>query len=233
MSVKTLEDKNRDLESQLLAVDRELDRLRLDNRLLKAELSEQKRLSEILDLEKSSRKQASHDLKMLIRQYMQRELDQLKDFLLQTDILDYVGSEQIARTEFDAAPAALVDLANPVPRRGTLTGFSAVLAAPTKVSVAVLRPLNGRYVVVWKSQEFEVNETGAIRLSFPVSIGVEQGDVLAYEFSESVEVSFDRGTGDTRLFSKRFSLGDFISLADLKQKKEKRAYSLGVFAILE
>lgn len=232
LTTKELEEQNNELASQLAKADERIVQLEEGNATLSALLSEQQRLAMILDSEKSSRTQASSELRLQVRQYMQSELDRLKDFLLTSNLFDYVGGELIERGQLESEPVILVDLANPIPRKGTLTGVAGLFSAPSSFRVAVLRPVNGRYVVIWQSTLLEAAR-GEIKMRFPVSVGVESGDVIAYEFPETVGVSFDRGTGDMRLSKKGLALGATVSSDSLKEKNQKRAYSLGVFAILE
>ena len=73
---------------------------------------------------------------------------------------------------------------------------------------------------------------GRQRLEFPVTVGVEKGDVLAYHLAQPGMVGFDTGTGDTRYLDEDIAVGTTVKPSSLEGENDKRAYSVGVFGLL-
>lgn len=232
-NVKELEVKNSNLQNQLTKAQQEIVGLQTDKKQLMGEISELKRVMGVLDTEKNSRVEESLSLRTEVRQFVQAQVDSLKAFMVASDLLDYVGGELVQRSNAHEGPGVLVDLGNRVPRAGSLSGVAGFFTGPTSLKVYVLRPVDDRYVVIWGSNNLTVAGAGEQRVEFGVSVGIQQGDVIAYDFNGNVNVTFDKGTGATALSSKSLQLGTAISPSSLKNAKEKRAYSLGVFAILK
>lgn len=232
-NIQRLEMEKAEVEAELESARQQISSLESERRILAGDNAELKRVMAILDTEKSSRTQESTQLRMQVRKFTQAQIDNLKEFLVQSDLLDYIGEEIFDRTKMGAEPGVLVDFANPIPRNGSLIGVNGYFAQPTHFFVNVLRPLNDRYVVIWQSQVVEVNKLGYQRVRFPVSVGVEKGDVIAYDFPVSIGVKYDQGTGNTLMSKRSYPLGASIEAGSLKGEEERRAYSLGVIAILE
>src|SRR5690606_26853384 len=76
----------------------------------------------VLATEKTSRVEESSTLRGQVRKFVQDNVDAFKNFMVQGNLLDYVGSELVARAKQDNQPAFLVDFANPMPSSGVLTG---------------------------------------------------------------------------------------------------------------
>ena len=230
--LKALQDENGSLQQQLTQADHNISTLEADKALLKQDVDELNRVVGILGQEKTSRVTESTNLRGQVRQFAQLQIDSLKQFLLASDLLDYIGGELVERSSVDEKPLLVVDLFNEVPRNGTLTGVGGYFQSVGDVSVKVLRPISGNLVVVWSSQAINVPERGVQRLNFPVSVGVEKGDVLAYYFSQPGLVGFDTGTGDARYLSEDTVVGATVKHSSLKGENDKRAYSVGVFGLL-
>ncbi len=231
--VQKLKNEKAELKAQLSGAKQQISSLRSEHKIMAADNTELKRIMAILDTEKESRTEESAVLRAQTRHFTQLTIDQLKKFLVQSNLLDYVGEELFSRTKMDIDSAVLVDLANPIPRNGTLMGIHGYFAQATRFSVNVLRPVGERYVVVWQGPMLEMAKTGAQRMQFPLSVGVEKGDIVAYDFPESIGIKYDQGTGHTLLGKKSFLLGASVERSALKAQDEKRAYSIGVTAILE
>ncbi len=230
--VKKLQDKNVALEQQLSQANQDIGKLKADKKLLEQDVAELNRVVSVLGQEKSSRVTESTNLRGQVRQFVQTRIDSLKTFLLASDLLDYIGGEMVERATVDEQPVLLVDLYNKVPRNGTLTGVGAYFQATGSVSVKVLRPIAGNNVVVWASPAIAVPERGVQRLEFPVTVGVEKGDILAYHLSQVGMVGYDTGTGDTRYLDEDVAVGTSIKTSSLEGENDKRAYSVGVFGLL-
>lgn len=231
-NIRTLQDKNQALQGQLNDANQQIDQLKGQERLLNKNIADLHHMVGVLSTEKSSRVHESSVLRGQVRVFMQQQIDAIKDFLVKGDLLDYVGGELVKRTKVAGKSLFLVDLANTVPRNGALTGVGAYFAKPTPFKVKVLREVDKQLVVIWESKLIRVKEAGVNRVNFPVSVGVERGDVLAYYFPGDVGVTFDDGTGDTRYLHEDVHLGGMVDKPSLDGTDKHRAYSIGVYALL-
>src|SRR5690606_13496874 len=132
----------------------------------------------------------------------------------------------------EGEPWLLLDLANPVPGAGRLTGVGGYFVNAGKFSVKVLRPVDNKLVVIWESQSLHVTQPGIQHIPFTVSVVVEKGDVIAYQLNENISIAFDEGTGDTRFRKESLGLGQTVSASAFGGEKRRRTYSLGVFGLL-
>ena len=232
-NVKELQDTNAQLERELMAASDEISDLRVQEERLRSNISELERLSGILETEKSSRVQESSHLRQLVREFIRSQIDGYRSFLLRGDLLDYVGSELVQRAHQSEEEAlSLLDLSNPMPRSGTLTGFAGYFYQQGQVSLRVLRPLDDELVVIWTGPAMTVSEPGRVRMNLPLSVGVEAGDIVAYHFSGPVAVSHDRGTGEVVRLREDLALGAVIKRKNLPNEFESRTYSIGALGLL-
>ncbi|HID48263.1 MAG TPA: hypothetical protein EYP40_01400 [Chromatiales bacterium] len=231
--VKQLEDEKQALQQELESSQQQLAKLEAERQQLQAQLDESRHVIAVLDSEKTARVSESSTLRSQVRRFVQREIDELKAFLVNSNLLDYVGGELVRRKLYDQKPIMLIDLQNRIPRPGTLTGFGGYFVKPTTLKIKLLRPVNDRLVVIWESRLQQVNGGGLVRGNFAVSVGVEKGDVLGYWFPKAGNVTFDKGTGNTRYLTRDVPLGSRISPSSLYGDDDKRSYSLGVFGLLK
>ncbi|MES2674730.1 MAG: hypothetical protein V4660_10865 [Pseudomonadota bacterium] len=220
------------LNADLIEAKSDIAQLQAQEAELRRDLAEKSRVNTVLGAEKTSRVQESSELRGQVRTFVQKQIDAYKDFLVKGGLLDYVGGELVARAKTNEKPICVVDLANVIPKAGTLTGVGAYFVRPGKFSVKVLRKVERSLVVIWDSKLLSATQTGAVRVNFPVSVGVEQGDLIGYYLAEGVQVSFDEGTGSTRFQSEDLKLGEVISTSSMDGEKNHRAYSLGVYGLL-
>lgn len=230
--VQLLKAQNENLQSELTDAKQRISELEIEGSRKQTDIDELNRVLGVLDTEKSSRVRESSVLRGQVRKFVQDQIDSLKKFLVLGDLLDYVGGELVEREFVDDKSLMLVDLAHPIPRNGTLTGVGAFMNNATPFQVKVLRPVGNDLVVIWESVLITVTEAGKIRAEFPVSVGLEKGDFIGYYFPNGVGVSFDEGTGDTRYLSRNLKLGGNIKESSLSGAAKKRAYSIGVFGLL-
>ena len=231
--IAELQSENTTLQTQLTGAQQQIKDLKAQEKELQTQNQELKRVSNVLTMEKTSRVEESSTLRLQVRKFVQQQIDDLKAFLVKGNLLDYIGSELVKRSHVDNKAMGLVDFAHPMPHSGSLTGVAGFFSAPADLRLKVLRPINDKYVVIWQSEILSVVKAGENRIQLPVSVGVEPGDLIAYVFPEAVNVSFDKGTGDTRYTDRDLALGDALSASSFDGEDEKRAYSLGILAILE
>jgi hypothetical protein len=232
-NVQQLQDEKQSLQVELKTAEQEITNLKSERDTLQAELNEANRVIGVMGGEKSARVKESSTLRNEVRRFVQREIDGLKAFLVKGDLLDYVGGEQVARKKYDNRPLMLVDLQNTVPRPGVLTGVGGYFAKPTQMVVKVLRPINNDLVVIWESRPIAIKKAGRTNVTFPVTVGVEKGDVLGYYFPQLATATFDTGTADTRYTKENLRPGSKIRPSSLSGKKERRSYALGVYGLLK
>ncbi len=220
------------LKSDLGEAQKNIAQLQAQEVELRKDLAEKARVNSVLGVEKTSRVQESSELRGQVRTFIQKQIDAYKDFLVKGGLLDFVGGELVVRAKTDEKPLCVVDLANVIPKAGTLTGVGAYFVKPGKFSVKVLRKVEKSLVVIWDSKPLLATQTGIVRINFPVSVGVEQGDLIGYYLGEGVAVSYDEGTGISRYQSEELRLGDMISTSSMGGERTRRAYSLGVYGLL-
>ena len=230
--IKQLQDQNTVLEQQLGQARQSIDTLQTDKALLQKDVTELNRVMSVLGEEKTSRVTESTNLRGEVRQFVQAQIDGLKQFLLASDLLDYIGGELVERSAVNEQPLLVVDLYNSVLRNGSLTGVGGYFQGEGTVSVKVLRQIAGDLVVIWASKPIAVPGSGLHRLKFPVSVGIEKGDYLGYYFAQPGLISFDSGTGDSRYLDEDVLVGTVVKRNGLKGEANKRAYAVGVFGLL-
>ena len=224
--------KMKQLNADLIEAKSNIAQLEAQEAELRKDLAETSRVNSVLGVEKTSRVQESSELRGQVRTFVQKQIDAYKDFLMKGGLLDYIGGELVTRAKANEKSLSVVDLANVIPKAGTLTAVGAYFVRPGKISVKVLRKVEKNLVVIWDSKPLLATQTGAVRINFPVSVGVEQGDLIGYYLAEGVQVTFDEGTGITRFQSEDLKLGDVINTSSMDGEKNHRAYSLGVYGLL-
>lgn len=230
-NIQELQKNNSNLQSQLDSAKRQINDLESKERSLNDEIAELNRVANLLNTEKTSRVKESSSLRGTVRTFAQTQIDQLKEFLFTSNLLDYVGGELIARSRVDDKPIMLVDLANPMPKDGVVTGLGGYFNQPATFTIKVLRPVEGSLVVIWESKTISITETGLQRFSFASNVGVQKGDLMGY-YVAIPGVSYDTGTGDTRYLENDVKPGALVPLSSLSGKEKRRAYSIGVFGLL-
>lgn len=220
------------LENQLADSNSKISQLEADKHTLEDENAELNRVLSVLNTEKSSRVEESSVLRGQVRKFVQNQIDLLKQFLVEGNLLDYIGGELVERAQMEDDSLLLVDLAHPIPRNGTLTGVAAYVTKPAPLTIKILRPADGQLVAIWESKTIVIREPGMNRIELPVSVAIEKGDYMAYYFPDITGVSFDEGTGNTRYLKSDIKLGGNIRTSSLLGEKKKRAYSIGVFGLL-
>lgn len=220
------------LENKLATEQTKNNELFNENRLLKLDVERLNGVVSVLDTERDSRVQESSLLRSQVRKFVQNKITLLKEFLVEGDLLDYVGGELVQRTNNEEKPMTLVDLNNRINSAGVLTGIGAYVNTPSDVKVKVLRYIESNLVVVWESAPIKLYKLGLTKHQFVNTVGVEKGDVIAYEFERNVGVGYSEGTSDTRFSRNPIALGNSIHVKELEGANSKRAYSIGVYGLL-
>lgn len=227
-----LQKENTNLKSRLQSAEAEIGQLKGTNELLKRDIQNLNHVVSVLDTEKTSRVAESSTLREKVRFFVQNQTDIFKNFLVEGDLLDYIGGELVQRPNTEDKPRTIVDLNNKIKASGVLTGVGAYVIKPSQVKVLVLRELEGDLVVLWQSPIIKFANTGKISYQFSNSVSVEAGDLIAYQFVDVAGVGFDTGTGNTRYTEKELIQGKTIPTSSLLGEKDKRAYAIGVYGLL-
>jgi len=223
-----------ELEQQLAAANEEVRHLKQSNAQLSDTIGQLKQTTNVMATEKTARVVESSSLRGQVRHFIQNNIDQLKNFMVQGDILDYVGNEQVPRSRQDTKSGVfIVDFANAMPSSGVITGVGGQFTRAGTVKIKVLHPVQGQHVVIWESKPLQISAPGRQQAQFPVSVGVEKGDVIGYYFSDVPNVGYDIGAGETLYDDGDVALGRTVSKAIMSGADEKRAYSLGVYGLLD
>lgn len=231
--MKKLKDANQSLETQLSKANAEIAALKQREQSLSNELNNTKQVLGVMGTEKQSRVAESTALRQQARTFLLEHVDRMRQFLLDANLNDYVGGEQVVRKLTEKGPALIADFSHPIPRGGQLLGVAAHLSAACSFSVRVLRKVENEYVVIWQGPKLEAKQAGTNRMMFPVAVGVEPGDIAAYFFPDAQCVAFDKGTGNFRYVTNDILLGGSIYATRFDGEKDKRMYSLGVFGLLK
>ncbi len=229
----SLQQQNAKLQQDLNSANQEIYRLKQSEQELKDRINELRHTTDVLKTEKTSRVQESSSLRGKVRKYIQENIDSMKAFMVKGDLLDYVGSEQVPRANKDTGPIFIVDFSNEVYGSGALTGVGGFFFEPGSLQVKVLRPIGGQHVVIWESKTISIASSGRHFVQFPISVGVEKGDVIGYYFPTRPNVGFDVKTGDTRYSGSNIALGGTVSKTFMSGSSDRRSYSLGVYGLLE
>jgi len=228
-----LENENNSLKQRLDKAEDQINALTTEQQKLSNQLTEANRVIAVLGEEKAARVSESSTLRGQIRRFVQEQIDAQKTFLVNSNLLDYVGGELVQRSKYDNRPLMLVDMHNKMPAQGVITGIGGYFVQPTEMVVKVMRQVQDNLVVIWESKPITIRKSGLVKVNLPVSVGVEKDDILGYYFPTLATVSFDQGTAETLVTTKNLRPGNAIGISSLGGKDEKRAYSLGVYALLK
>ena len=191
--LKKLQAEKASLNNQLQQANAAIKQHNNDKAELKAELVERERVIDVLSGEKQSRVVTSTKLRGQVRHFVQQQVDFLKAFLLEGNLLDYIGGELVQRTAVDEQPLLIVDKANPVPKDGSLTSVGGYFNTPGQLAVKVMRKVEDNLVVVWESGPLTISAAGLQKVGFAVSVGVQRGDYIAYYLVTPAMSVFGRG----------------------------------------
>lgn len=184
--------------------------------------------------------------KIMMDSFFQARADTLDNFNYTAGLQDFVGEELIPRGEINDRNQLLVDIENRILRDGSLLGVAGVFNKPGQFRVRILRPDPSSspfpgYLTLPPSQMFTVTELGEQRFEFAGQVGVRKNDLIAYEFPGAVLIVMDKGVGGTcyvdleKLEHKTEILekGGVLSSAAFLGLGDDRAYSIGVYAVLD
>jgi len=227
-----LQNQNRMLENEITNYQAKVTSMEQTQRKLRSDLNEEKRLKEICLNEKGVRFQESTDLRSQIRSFIKGQIGDYRGFMKNSIINDTIGYEITKRAYDDGQQLLLVDTKNRVPKPGTVNFVSGYFNGPSTFQVMVLRSVEDRYLVVWKSNDIAITKAGENVVDFPVPISVEEGDLFAYYFPEAVNIPYDRGSGEVFYKKKKaLQIGDAIKVDGLEGRSEHRAYSIAMYGL--
>jgi len=231
--VKLIEEQNRNLTADLKTAHTQISALEKEKTDLISEIEVSKNVSVALKKEKGVRTKDLWSLRQDIRTFIKKQIVSLREFSKNQNFLDYLGGELIDREKIGGKNLTLIDVKNAMPSNGTMLGTRGFFTIPCSYHVLVLRQSGKGWFVVWESGTFMIEKAGLKQFEFKIPVSVNKGDIMGYVFENSVGVPYDLGTGNMMYTSEKLSMGNFILLSKLKDKSEKRAYSLGVLGIFE
>lgn len=226
------ERENNSLKQQLQSAQAEIGQLKGNNVLLSREIENLNHVVSVLGTEKQSRTVESSVLRGKVRSFVQNQVDYFRGFLIEGDLLDYVGGELVQRPNTEDKPVTVVDLNNAFKSSGLITGLGAFVMRPSTVKVAILRNIDKNLVVLWQSEPIKLTSTGKVTYQFANSVSVEAGDIVAYQFQDNAGVGYDVGTGNARYSNEQLLPGKTVSVSSLLGERDRRAYSIGVYGLL-
>lgn len=231
-----LQNENAGLKQDLQSKAGQLQVLSAEKTRLSAELDYCTKRSGVLMKEKSARLDEAAVLRKGIREFTEAMQKTLQTYFQRTEIVDYIGSELIARANTDAQKNVLLaDLSNPVTAGGTLIGGRAWLNGPTRISFCLLRlnPENGKYVIVSMTPVTTATQNGLQTWVFDLPMAARKGDLVGVYFPDSVTIPYDDvDTGQVIAIPGEAKAGDSIAIAS-GEERNRRSYSFGVVGYLE
>lgn len=198
---------------------------------LTGRVDELTRISGTLEKEKAVRVDEANDVRQQVRSFVRKQLAAFREFSMAEGFLDYRGGELIKRASSPADGLTLIDTQNLIDGDGTLYGIRGRFEQPGKVTLAVLRPMQERWVVVWTTEPVEVPQPGLQQFDFSLPVSVQAGDLLGYRFAKQTPVLCDQGTGGIVLLDDSLSVGQKLTPVQ-PDSQQGLACSIGVVGML-
>lgn len=222
-----LQEENRQLQQQLTRAREDIETLTGEKTTLHDKVADLARVSGTLQREKRARVEEAEQLRRSIRQFVQLQMDALREFSLRQDFFDYIGAELVNRQHSGDENLTLVDSGNRLPGNGTLLAVRGYFIVPCRLRLLVLRSGEELWQVAQVSELLEVGEAGLKQIDLDVPMEVQAGDILGFAFSGPVGIPYDEKTGNTLLFSDPLKAGSRLHIPETKGSPRRRAYSIG------
>lgn len=225
-----LQTENAGLKQDVQAKDSRIQELTADKTKLTTELDYCTKRADVLVKEKSARLGEASELRKGIREFTEQMQKSLQTYFQRTEIVDYLGSELIARASADPQKTVLlVDLNNPVPENGTVIGGRAWLTGPARLSYCLLRhEQNGKYTAVAVTPEITASQTGLQNWVFDLPISAHKGDLIGIYLADNVTIPYDDvDTGQVVAIPGEIKPGASVAITP-GDSRNKRTYSFGV-----
>jgi len=224
-SLADLQKRNEMLESKLQMEQKET--ARLERRVQELET-----VATTLGREKTLHIKDTANIRSHVRDFVQQQVEFLRDYSQNSELLDFVGGELISRSNTTGEDLLLIDLKNRLKKNMTIIGGKLFVKKNTRVVFCLLRPQAGQETVIWMSKVFSFPNEGLFKVSFDSPVTALKEDVIAIYCPGMVGVPYDIGTGDTRTVRQPVDLGQKFTANSL-QSSEKRSYSFGVTGFFE
>ncbi|NLE57248.1 MAG: hypothetical protein GX616_02730 [Planctomycetes bacterium] len=189
-------------------------------------------MTNVLEREKTERIKETTDVRGEVRGYIRDQVENLREFSQARQLMDYIGSEILERAAIEGEGVLLLDVKHRLPADAILLGARLFARAPTRVAVCIARPHDKGYIVVWRSNDFPVEASGAIDLTFDTPIAAQMGDLIGLYTASTVQVPSDIATGDVRPVRLNPAPGKLIEKHALP-RNTGRTCSFGVVGFLE
>jgi outer membrane murein-binding lipoprotein Lpp len=229
--LRAMQSENADLKQDVQGKANQIQDLSADKAKLTIELDYYTKRGEVLAKEKIARQDEEARLRRGIRAFTELMQASLQTYFQRTEIIDYLGSELIARASDDPQKnVLLVDLHNPIRERGTIIGGRAWLTGPTRLSYCLLRQdkAGDKYRVVSITPEIAVAQTGMQNWVFDIPLAARKGDLIGVYVADTVTIPYDDvDTGEVVAFSGAVKANSSVTIIS-GNSRHKRTYSFGV-----
>lgn len=222
-----LQEENRQLQGHLAQARQNIETLTEEKAVLNDKVADLTRVSGTLQREKRARVEEADQLRKSMRDFVQIQMDALREFSLRQDFYDYLGAELVNRQHSGDENLTLVDNRNRLSGDGTLLAVRGYFIVPCRLRLLVLRPGDAWCEVVQVSAPLEIAEPGLKQIDLAVPMTVREGDILGFAFAGPVGVPYDEKTGGTLLFSDPLKAGSRLQIPHDKGAPKRRAYSIG------
>lgn len=231
-SYRQLREARKVLAARLSVTEERVAELKAENAGLNEQLTHMTRVAEVLQKEKAVRIQETEMVRSGVRSSVKDQVSALREFSQSSQLLDYVGSELLARENIDTDAGLIIDFSHPLPTAASLVGGKIYAQKRTRVSFCLIRPREDELVVLWSSKLFTVQAPGVVRLNFDTPIAAQKGDLIGLHSPDGIRIPYDIATGDTRSTRTELSVGTVLPTRSLTKQNE-RTYSFGVEGFLD
>lgn len=171
-----------------------------------------------------------------VRQHMQKQMQDNREFLTGIVFDDFIGNELVPREYAGESRALIVDVSHPVPSGGHIKGIGGYFLNSGDIVVKLLRLVEKDFMVVHsKYIRVEAQKPSKQFIDFESPLIIKPGDIIAYYFPGTVFVPYDTDVGVVSyqtLRSDDYQNGSRISEDDVWEKNQvKRKYSLNYYGI--
>lgn len=194
---------------------------------LQTQLQTLREITHTLEKEKGVRVEETAAVRSQIRSFVQLQVETLRDFSQNTELMDYVGAEILSRSKTGGNNLLLVDLQNSFKENTTVISGRLYGKSDTKAVFCLLRPQGDTLDVIWMSKVFNIPTEGVFKVSFDTPVTAKMNDIIGLYCPGVVGIPYDIGTGDTRSIQGPVDTGMKIRIDSL-DGKQKRAYSFGI-----
>lgn len=201
-----------------------------------ANLAELNKHLAISSREKGTYEERIRKISSEIREYMQKQMQDNREFLTGIVFDDFIGNELVPREFSGENRALIIEVSHPVPSGGHIKGIGGYFLDSGEIVVKLFRLVEKDYMVVHsKSILVEAQKPSMQFVDFDSPLIIKPGDIIGYYFPGTVFVPYDTDVGAISyqtLRSDEYPSGSRISEDAIWEKNQvKRKYSLNYYGI--